>query len=119
MEGTPVLRVRLLSLDYAMTPRRPAVDGTVAAPELPVLRLVGATAAGQSVCLHVHQVFPYLFVPYPDPPTTAAEGACVCVCAGGRTRLRVKVALRLTRREAREIRMPCSAAPVCAAAPCP
>jgi hypothetical protein len=80
MEGTPVLRVRLLSLDYAMTPRRPAVDGTVAAPELPVLRLVGATAAGQSVCLHVHQVFPYLFVPYPDPPTTAAEGACVCVC---------------------------------------
>ena len=111
-----MLRVRVLTVDYAMAPPRAGVDvghvpddrrrdaerarlrraaaaggggggagafaSTAAAAALPaelhavpVLRVIGVTPAGQSVCLHVHQVFPYLFVPYPHPPTTAAEGA--------------------------------------------
>ena len=100
--AAPLLRVRLLTVDYAMVPPREEVD-VVALPRreraarpyyaaaakaagrvdmetgtrltaVPVLRVVGLTPAGQSVCLHVHQVFPYMFVPYPDTPTTAAEG---------------------------------------------
>lgn len=30
---------------------------------IPILRIFGATANGQKACLHVHQTFPYIYVP--------------------------------------------------------
>ncbi|KAI8832558.1 hypothetical protein BJ741DRAFT_536049 [Chytriomyces cf. hyalinus JEL632] len=34
---------------------------------VPVLRVFGATREGQRACVHIHQVLPYLYVPYDGP----------------------------------------------------
>ena len=36
--------------------------------KVPIVRIFGTTPAGQKACLHLHGIFPYMFVPVPENP---------------------------------------------------
>jgi DNA polymerase zeta len=36
-------------------------------PQVPVVRVFGATETGQKICLHIHGAFPYLYIKYTGP----------------------------------------------------
>uniref|UniRef100_A0A8C9WRL0 DNA polymerase zeta catalytic subunit n=1 Tax=Scleropages formosus TaxID=113540 RepID=A0A8C9WRL0_SCLFO len=62
--------VRIVTADYYLT--SPLRDLDVCHSEfresdvkkVPVIRIFGATPAGQKTCLHLHGIFPYVYVPY-------------------------------------------------------
>ncbi|MGH0147023.1 UNVERIFIED_CONTAM: hypothetical protein FKN15_021091 [Acipenser sinensis] len=62
--------VRIVTADYYMA--NPLKDLDVCYSEfrenqvkrVPVVRIFGATPAGQKTCLHLHGIFPYIYVPY-------------------------------------------------------
>ncbi|XP_069830948.1 DNA polymerase zeta catalytic subunit isoform X2 [Dendropsophus ebraccatus] len=62
--------VRLVTADYYLAAPVPGLDVTRShfrdcpVRRVPVVRVFGATPAGQKTCLHLHGVFPYLYVPY-------------------------------------------------------
>ncbi|KAI0689616.1 hypothetical protein BC835DRAFT_1368378 [Cytidiella melzeri] len=58
----PTLRVRINQIDYIVN-QAGALDNTVLA-RAPVIRIYGDTSIGKKACLHVHQVYPYIFVEY-------------------------------------------------------
>ncbi|KAJ5296921.1 uncharacterized protein N7443_007814 [Penicillium atrosanguineum] len=66
-------RVRLNCIDHyqatasELDPALPFRDGASEKdfrPKVPVIRVFGATETGQRVCVHVHGVFPYLYIEY-------------------------------------------------------
>ncbi|KAK3288697.1 hypothetical protein CYMTET_3833, partial [Cymbomonas tetramitiformis] len=65
--------VRLVDVDYYMAAPIPGVDVCYSAlqgsatQQVPVVRVFGATPAGQKTCLHIHQAFPYFYVPFEGP----------------------------------------------------
>ncbi|PWY98545.1 putative catalytic subunit of DNA polymerase zeta UPR-1 [Testicularia cyperi] len=67
----PFFRIRLINIDHVLTTPGP-LDRTVCAfnaegsplRKVPTLRIFGATPAGQRVCLHVHNVYPYCYIQY-------------------------------------------------------
>ncbi|KAF0907731.1 hypothetical protein E2562_020477 [Oryza meyeriana var. granulata] len=67
--ASPVLSVRIVSLDYYMAPPLPGFDFSYShfhgeeVVEVPVIRIYGSTPAGQKTCLHIHRVLPFLYVP--------------------------------------------------------
>ncbi|XP_077018786.1 DNA polymerase zeta catalytic subunit isoform X1 [Tamandua tetradactyla] len=62
--------VRIVTADYYMASPLQGLDicqsPLTQAPvkKVPVVRVFGATRAGQKTCLHLHGIFPYLYVPY-------------------------------------------------------
>ena len=68
-----VFRVRLNCVDHYQAiptecdPQLPGLHGSNqqrAVPNLPVIRVFGATETGQKVCAHIHGALPYLYVGY-------------------------------------------------------
>lgn len=43
-------------------------------PQVPVIRVFGATETGQKVCAHIHGALPYLYIDY-EGSTVPEEGA--------------------------------------------
>ncbi|KAM8952408.1 DNA polymerase zeta catalytic subunit isoform 2-T2 [Pelodytes ibericus] len=62
--------LRLVTADYYLAAPLPGLDVTTShfrdcpVRRVPVVRVFGATPAGQKTCLHLHGIFPYLYVPY-------------------------------------------------------
>ncbi|XP_077875575.1 DNA polymerase zeta catalytic subunit isoform X2 [Ictidomys tridecemlineatus] len=62
--------VRIVTADYYMASPLQGLDicqsplTHVPVKKVPVVRVFGATPAGQKTCLHLHGIFPYLYVPY-------------------------------------------------------
>ncbi|XP_004372527.1 DNA polymerase zeta catalytic subunit isoform X1 [Trichechus manatus latirostris] len=62
--------VRIVTADYYMASPLQGLDvcqsplTQVPVKKVPVVRVFGATPAGQKTCLHLHGIFPYLYVPY-------------------------------------------------------
>ncbi|XP_040839831.1 DNA polymerase zeta catalytic subunit isoform X1 [Ochotona curzoniae] len=62
--------VRIVTADYYMASPLPGLDicqsplTQLPVKKVPVVRVFGATPAGQKTCLHLHGIFPYLYVPY-------------------------------------------------------
>ncbi|XP_036405177.1 DNA polymerase zeta catalytic subunit [Megalops cyprinoides] len=62
--------VRIVTADYYMASPIKDLDVCYSefresdAKRVPVVRIFGATPAGQKTCLHLHGIFPYVYVPY-------------------------------------------------------
>ncbi|PWN52328.1 putative catalytic subunit of DNA polymerase zeta UPR-1 [Violaceomyces palustris] len=70
---SPFFRLRLINIDHVLL--RPGPLDRIDCPfnaagvplsKVPVLRIFGATPAGQRVCLHMHNVFPYCYIQYKE-----------------------------------------------------
>lgn len=65
-----MLSVRIVSVDHYMAKPIKEMDPVYSQfrgseiKQVPVIRIFGSTSLGQKVCLHVHGVFPYLYIPY-------------------------------------------------------
>ena len=66
------ISVRLVTMDHYMTaPINADLDPVYSSfrsaviQRVPVLRVFGPTVAGQKTCLHIHGIFPYMYVPKP------------------------------------------------------
>ncbi|UZJ54097.1 hypothetical protein CBS101457_003417 [Exobasidium rhododendri] len=70
--SVPSFRLRLINIDHVLTRPSLGLDRTECAfnapgqplSRVPVLRVFGATPAGQRVCAHFHGIFPYCYVEY-------------------------------------------------------
>ncbi|GLC55950.1 hypothetical protein PLESTB_001048200, partial [Pleodorina starrii] len=77
--------IRIVSIDYYMAPPIPHIDYCFSSLEgttvdlVPVIRIFGATPAGQKACLHVHRAFPYFYVPYDDSMPSTPQEANLCL----------------------------------------
>ena len=83
VESQALLSVRIVSMDYYSTKPVQDLDVTYSnfrsssIKKVPVIRVFGSTLAGQKTCLHLHGIFPYIYVPV---PAQAAEGFVYRFC---------------------------------------
>lgn len=77
------LSLRLVEADHVLSKPSPGLDDMVSPltgrqiDRVPILRLFGTTKQGQKTCMHVHGVFPYFLIPWPqskEPPSKEVSG---------------------------------------------
>ncbi|CAG9769330.1 unnamed protein product [Ceutorhynchus assimilis] len=62
--------VRIVVLDYYMSPPLPGLDVVysefrgASINQVPILRCFGSSEDGKKICVHIHGVFPYLYIPF-------------------------------------------------------
>ena len=67
-----LISVRLVVMDHYMASPVPSLDPLVSdfrgynVKKVPILRIFGSTPAGQRCTLHLHGIFPYMYVPMPE-----------------------------------------------------
>uniref|UniRef100_A0A7I4D3U3 DNA polymerase zeta catalytic subunit n=1 Tax=Physcomitrium patens TaxID=3218 RepID=A0A7I4D3U3_PHYPA len=91
--------LRIVNLEYYLSPPQPGIDVCYSkfqgrtVMEVPVVRIYGATPAGQKACLHLHQVFPYFYVPYGDDlPQETSEALAYVRCLASAIEKAMKLA---------------------------
>jgi DNA polymerase zeta len=72
------LSVRLVVMDHYLADPVAGLDPLTSERgyeirRVPILRVFGSTPAGQRTTLHLHGLFPYLYVPFPEREATAAR----------------------------------------------
>lgn len=61
-DSTESLSVLINQIDYTLAPPGPLDNSSLS--RLPIIRVYGASSAGQKACVHIHQVYPYFFIEY-------------------------------------------------------
>lgn len=56
------LKVRITNIDWSLV-RAGTLDNT-RFTRCPVIRIFGMSSTGDKACIHIHQVYPYFYVPY-------------------------------------------------------
>jgi DNA polymerase zeta len=65
-----ITAIRIVNIDFYMSAPLQDLDVMYSdfrgssIPQVPVIRIFGSSDAGKKICLHVHGVFPYLYIPY-------------------------------------------------------
>ncbi|KJE92975.1 DNA polymerase zeta catalytic subunit [Capsaspora owczarzaki ATCC 30864] len=76
--------MRIVDADSYMTAPVPSLDvmrtdhDGSSCHRVPVIRLYGSTPAGQRTCLHIHRVFPYIYIPYYGPTSSDRDVRQYC-----------------------------------------
>ena len=73
------LSVRLVVMDHYLADPVAGLDPLTSERgyeirRVPILRVFGSTPAGQRTTLHLHGLFPYLYVPFPEREAAARDG---------------------------------------------
>lgn len=74
MDDLPLISLRILYIDFYQTfPLQIHAQSTPFTThqslfKVPVIRIFGSTPQGHSCCLHVHQIYPYFYIPYHGSP---------------------------------------------------
>lgn len=72
LDDQPLISVRIVTIDHYMSTPIEELDVTYSTfrssviKKVPILRVFGSTPAGQKTCLHLHGIFPYIYVPVPE-----------------------------------------------------
>ncbi|KAG0605129.1 hypothetical protein M758_9G034000 [Ceratodon purpureus] len=95
----PMFSMRIVNLEYYLSPPLPGMDVCYSkfqgrtVTEVPVVRIYGSTPAGQKACLHLHQVFPYFYVPYDeDLPQDTSDALAYVRCLASAIEKAMKLA---------------------------